>query len=164
MEQKKRRFFSAFDVCLVLLIVLGAGVWLWLSSPAAEGEDMLFQGRPAIVRLEVAELTQEQVELAQIGDRLYDAARHDLFLGKIVDIEVHGFEVRVENWDSRVITIQEVPDRYTLILSIETEVEETEQSITTVDGIRLRGGRSINFIGPGYGYHGAIILRIEREA
>ena len=160
---KKKRFFSAFDLCIILLVILAAGGWLWMNNRAVAEEDIVFHGSPAIYYIEVNNITREQVEQVRVGDNLLEGTRH-LAIGQVIQIEVQNFEARVDDWPSQTISIQAVPERYTMILTVETMVEETEREVLTEGGVLIRGGRSISFNGPGYGFAGAVILRIERGA
>ena len=160
MEQK-RRFFSGFDLCVILLVILAVGGWFWMNNRPIDEEALVFHGNPAIYYIEVNNITREQTELVQVGDNLLEGARH-FPIGEVIAIEVRPFEARVEDGRNETITFQEVPERYSMVLTVQTMVEETEQEVLTEGGVLIRGGRSINFTGPGYAFVGGVILRIER--
>ena len=160
MEEKRRRF-SGFDLGVLVLVLLGAGVWLWMGS--SDGEETELSGEPVIYLIEVNNLTQEQIDPVQVGDLIQDAARFQE-MGEIINIEVRNAEQQVNDWAARTIHFEEIPERYVMILTVETLVEETEQAILTEGGVIIRGGRVIDFVGPGYAFVGAVILRVERGA
>ena len=159
--EEKRRFFSGFDLCVILLVVLAVTGWLWLNNRPVDEDVLVFHGSPAIYYIEVNNITQEQASQVQVGDNLLEGARH-FPIGEVIAIEVRPFEARVEDWTNETISFQVVPERYTMVLTVQTMVEETEQEVLTEGGVLIRGGRSINFTGPGYAFVGGVILRIER--
>ena len=161
MEQKKR-LFSGFDLFVILLVLLEAGTWFWMTNRSAQ-EEAIFQGGRATYFIEVGNLTQEQLYPVQIGDSLLESSRH-LPLGQIIDISIRPFELRVDDWETQTIRFEDVTDRYTLILTIETTVEETEQDILTEGGFAIKGGRPVSFAGPGYTFGGGVILGLDRGA
>ena len=160
--EKKRRPFSGFDVVVVALVVLAAGVWIWNSNRGVE-EESAFYGDHAIYHIEVRELTREQAGQIQVGDLLQEGSRH-LAIGQVISVSILPFETRVEDWETQTVFFDEVPERYTVIITMETLVEETDRAVLTEGGFAIRGGSSLNFTGPGYAFSGATILSIERRA
>ena len=157
---KKRRPFSGFDVCIVLLVLLAAGAWFWMTNRSGP-EERTFDGNRAVYYIEVNNLTIEQVEQVQVGAAIQEGSRH-LPLGQVLYVDVRPFEARVDDWDSQTIRFEPVPERFTMILTVETLVEETEQDILTEGGFSIKGGRALGFTGPGFAFTSAIILGIER--
>ena len=161
MAEKKRRLLNGFDIAVVLLVLTGAFLWFFVLNSTPEVEEETFAGTQAVYFLETVSLTEEQIASVQIGDRLLDGARH-VPIGYVVGIEVRPHQVRIEDNESQTISFQVVPERYAMILRVETEVEETRNAILTEGGIAIRGGQSVSFTGPGYGFTNAIVLGWER--
>jgi len=158
--EKKRRAISGFDLFLILLALLAVAGWLWITNRPSDVE-AVFYGSRATYLIELTDITQEQVDQVQVGDNLLEGARH-LPIGQVVAIDVRPTEFWVPNWETQTNELQEVPDRFSMILTVETLVEEAAHEVLTEGGIVIRGGRSINFTGPGYAFAGGMILTLVR--
>lgn len=156
----KKRRWSGFDWMIVLLVLALGAAWLHFVSDV----DVTFvQQTQVTYRLEVTNLTAEQIALVQEGDALLDPARYAP-LGTVVGIETRAHRLLVDDPETQTITIQPFPDRYTITITVEGYAESTRQGFRVDDQITLRGGQSLNIIGPRYAFVNAGILRIEREA
>jgi len=161
MTEKKRRLFNGFDVAVVLLIALGAFLWFFVINNTPVVETETFAGDTAIYFIEVPEITPEQADAVQIGDNLLEGAQH-IPIGRVVGIEISPFELRVECEETQTIRFDDVPTRVTMIISVETQVVETERDIFAEGQYSVKGGARIVFTGPGYAFGNAFVLGWER--
>lgn len=158
MEQKKRSF-SGFDVAVVVIVIAAALVWFFVINRTPQVEGVM--GDSATYYIEVQSLTREQVNMVQKGDLLLEGSRH-LPIGEVLNVAVRPHEVQIHDHEAETIMWEDFPDRYTIILTVETEVTETEQEIRAGGEVLLRGGAGINFTGPGYAFSSGVILTIHR--
>ncbi|MCL2843127.1 MAG: DUF4330 domain-containing protein [Oscillospiraceae bacterium] len=156
MEQKRRRF-NWFDGLVVLLVLGAAFLWFFVINRTEAVEEATFAGDRAMYYVEVTNLTGYQAAQVEIGDALRDAAQH-LPIGRVVEIDIRPFEIRTSDDQNQVILWQTVEDRYTMILTVETEVEETPAAIYAEGEVIIRGGTTLHFTGPGFAFSGGTIL------
>ena len=161
MERKKRRLFNGFDLAVALVVLLGAFVWFFVINRAPEVEEETFAGTRAAYFIETINLTQEQIATVQIGDRLLEGSRH-VPIGYVAGIEVRPHLVRIDDDETQTIDWQVSPERYAMILRVETEVVETHNAILAEGAFAIRGGSPINFTGPGFAFTDSFVLGWER--
>ena len=161
--EKKRRLFNGFDIAIALIVLLGALVWFFVINRAPEVEAPTFADNRAVYWVEVTSLTAEQVASIQIGVNLLEGAQH-IPIGRIIDIEVRPHEVRVNDNQTHTISFLPIPDRYTVVLTIETQVVETDREILAEGQHAIRGGSGLNFTGPGFAFGNGIILGLDRDS
>ncbi|MCL2827943.1 MAG: DUF4330 domain-containing protein [Oscillospiraceae bacterium] len=160
--QQKKRSFSGFDIAVVVGILAAGLVWFFVSNQTPQIGGSSFTGDTITYYIEVQNLTQEQVEVVRVGDLLQEGARH-LPIGEVLAISVRPHEVQVHDNEAETIVWMELPDRYAIILTVETEVTETEREVRAGGEVVLRGGSTIYFTGPGYAFSSGIILTLHRE-
>lgn len=160
MAERKKRLFNGFDAAVVLLVLAAAFVWFFVLNRAPEVEETSFDGR-AVYFIEVADLTPGQIAAVEIGAAVQEGARH-LPIGHVVDINTRPHELRVEDEETQTISWDIVPGRYTMVLSIETEVVERANAILAEGEFAIRGGSPISFTGPGFAFTHAFVLGWER--
>ncbi|MCL2368983.1 MAG: hypothetical protein FWC72_08290, partial [Oscillospiraceae bacterium] len=156
-NEKKRRFFSGFDVVVVSLVVLAVLAWIFVINRTPEVEPTTV-GEQGIFRLEVPQLTAEQVARVQVGDNLLEGSQH-LPLGEVVEVRTEPHMLRVDNREERTINWVPWPDRYVLIITVSTSVIHTERELLAGEGqVVIRGGAGLHFTGPDYAFTHATIL------
>jgi len=161
--QEKQRWFSGFDVAVVLLVLVGVLVWLFVLNREPAVEQPTFEGR-AVYRIEVTFQPIERLQAVQVGDWIQEGTQN-LPIGEVIGIEIRPHRVWVDSDETQTIWWEEVEDRYDMILLIETDVRETEREIWAggPGGEHvIRGGSTIHFSGPGFAFSGATILGLER--
>jgi len=155
MEQQKKRKFSAVDVVIILIALLSAGIWFLLRPAQPELHTITYY-------IELRNVyTDEQAYAPQVGDQLFDGNEFRA-IGRIVDIDMRPLEAIQPNFVEQRFELYHVPGRYAPLLRVEVDVEYTNAAITTEFGQILRGGSSIDIVGPGYSFGGAIIFHIDR--
>ncbi|MCL2588748.1 MAG: DUF4330 domain-containing protein [Oscillospiraceae bacterium] len=161
MEQK-RKLFSGFDIAVVALVILAALAWFFVinRAPAVEPQ---FEGGVVHYYMEVPNLTPTQAEAVQIGDALQHGARH-IPIGRVVDVEIRPHLARVDDSETQTIHWQEVEGRVTLILTVATEVTETDRDVMAEGQFPIKGGVILPFTGPGFAFAQGIILGLQRGA
>lgn len=162
MEQKKQRI-NGFDIAVVAVIVLGIFAWFFLNRTPVQEVDIAFEEGVATYLIEVVNLTPEQAVQVRTGDSLHDAVRN-IPIGEVIDVEIRPYMISVMERETKSIRWEPVEDRVDLILTLETEVEVTEQDILIDGQFSIKGGRGLSFAGPGYAFAGAVILSLERGA
>ena len=159
--QQRKRAFSGFDVVVVLMVLLGVFAWFFVLNRAPQIEET-FEGSRAVFYLEVSNQRRDRVDVVQINDRLLEGTQN-LPIGRVIDIEIRPQEVRVDHDETQTIWWEEVEDRYVMILTIETEVRETDREVLAEGEFVIKGGSTIHFTGPGYAFSHGIILGLERS-
>jgi len=160
MEQKRRQF-NWFDAALVLLVAAAAFVWLFVWNRPATVEDETFSGSQVMYLIEVNNLTAEQIAKVEIGAALQEGSRH-LPIGRVATMGYSPFLVRVDDHETQTITWEPVPNRYSMTIVVQTYVVETPDAILAEGTHPIRGGASISFTGPGFGFSGGVILGLLR--
>jgi len=160
MEHRKRRLFSGFDVAVVALVLVAAFAWFFVLNRAPEVE-AAFEGSQARYFIEVTNLTPEQVANVHVGDWLQEGSRH-IPIGRVAAVETRPHVVRVEDDATQTISWVEAPGRVAMILTVETEVRETDRDIWAEGQYPIKGGEVFSFTGPGFAFTQAIVLGWER--
>jgi len=160
MAEKRKRLFNGFDVAIVLLVIAAAFVWFFVINRAPEVEEASFDGK-AIYFIEVPDLTLLQIAAVEIGDAVLEGARH-LPIGHVAAVERRPHELRVDCEETQTISWDIVPGRYTMVVTVETEVVETPSAILAEGEFAIRGGAPISFTGPGFAFTNAWVLGWER--
>ena len=157
----KKKWFNWFDVAVVCaVLLLGAAAWLlFLRAPVAE--ETPFADGVATYVVEVTNLTPEQIETIEVGHWIRDGVRLTP-IGHVVGIEQIPFTMRVEDYERQEVRFDPVAGRYTALLTIETPVVVTDRAILANGQFTLKGGATLHFIGPGFGFSNAVILTIHR--
>jgi len=154
-EQKRRRF-NWFDGVVVLLVLGAAFLWFFVIN-RTEAVDETFAGNRAVYYVEVTNLLDHQTEQVQVGDTLQEGSQH-LPIGRVVAVEIEPFELRVGDDYNQIISWQPVEERYTMVITVETQVDETPTAIMAEGEVVIRGGATLHFTGPGYAFSDAVIL------
>jgi len=160
--ERKKRAFSGLDVAVVVLVIAAALVWFFVLNRTPQMGGGSFSGDTITYYIEVQNLTREQVEAVQIGDLLQEGERH-LPIGEVLAISVRPHEVQIHDHENERISWMEFPDRYAIILTVETRITETEQEVRAGGEVLLRSGTAMHFTGPGYAFIHGVILTLHRE-
>jgi len=160
MAERKRRLFNGFDVAVVLLVLGAAFLWFFVINRAPAVEETSFDGRGQYF-IEVTNLTPDQIAAVEVGAALLEGSRH-IPIGQVVAVTYSPFTLRVEDETDQSFRFEEVPGRYAMILTVETEVVETAGTLLAEGNFAIRGGQQINFTGPGFGFADAFVLGWER--
>ena len=162
MAEKKRFRFNWFDVAVVLLVLLAGAAWFFLFGRTQEVEATVAgEEGVAIYLIEVTNLTEEQAAVVSIGDSIQEGSQH-IPIGRVVDIKHIPYEMRVDDDETQTIQFLEVPDRITMILTVETRVVETGSEILAEGEFAIRGGARLHFTGPGFAFGQSTVLGWER--
>ncbi|MCL2563947.1 MAG: DUF4330 domain-containing protein [Oscillospiraceae bacterium] len=157
----KKKRLNGFDIAVIGVILLGAGVWFFLANrtPPPPEEAIFAEGR-ATYTVEVPHLTPLQIAQVQVGDQLQEATGL-IPIGQVISIETRPDEITVNDYEAQEIRLMPIEGRYVMTLMIETDVTVTDEAILADGRVLLRGGRGILFTGPGYAFSGNL-LGIER--
>lgn len=159
----KKRWFNGFDIGVVALVVLAVLAWFFILNRPAPPEQEVFAGTQAVFFLEVANLTPEQAQQISVGDRLIEGTRH-LPVGYVQEIQWTPHEMRIDDDETQTISFVPLEGRYTLILSVVTEVVETDRDILAQGQVAIKGGQVLHITGPGYAFANGVILGWQRGA
>ena len=161
MEQKKKRIrFNLFDVIVIaVILVLAAAAYLILNglpgaADAAETTTVTYT-------LELTGLREEMSDSVAVGDTFYETS-NGYAIGTVTAVEVVPYTVNATDKENAVIRSEEVSGYISLQITLEIEVIETDDSLTTEEGQVIRTGVSIKasngtLLGSGY------IIWTERE-
>ncbi len=138
MERKKFRV-SGIDVVFVVLIlavVLGA---YWLIH--RDGGDAVPRKRSYVI--ELTELDASMADAVAVGDTVTDNVKN-YHMGTVTDVTVTAAVADVLDEESGILREAEVPGKITLLVTVEADTTETDQTITTTGGFDLRIGTSVS--------------------
>lgn len=155
----KKKYFrlNFIDIVFVLLIAALAMTAYYLSHRSST-EVLKTQTRSYVV--ELTDLEPFMANAVQVGDCVTDTVKNQ-DLGVVSAVESVPYTQRVLDEDNSVYVYKDVPNRITLLITIEAETLETENEITTASGYALRVGTFVNcaaggLVGSGY------ILELDR--
>ena len=137
MEKKKRRP-NLIDIVFLLLIVGVVMVAYFL----IHGSDV----ENTVTRSYVVELTDlypDMADAVSVGDSVTDNVKN-YDMGTVTAVEVTPYTVVALDEANGIYRETEVPGKITLLLTIEAETTETEQTISTASGYELRVGTSVS--------------------
>lgn len=137
MEKKKRRP-NLIDIVFLLLIVGLVMVAYFLIHGSDEENTVT---RSYVV--ELTELYPDMADAVSVGDKVTDNVKN-YDMGVVTAVEVTPYTVVALDEESGIYRETEVPGKITLLLTIEAETTETEQTISTVSGYELRIGTSVS--------------------
>ena len=135
---KKGKLFgivNIIDLSVILLlgVVIVFGGQRFLKSAPQVNADT----KKAVVEFEVSNIRTQSVDALDVGDILYNYDRGQVF-GKVIQKKIENYTEPVQTIDGE-IKLAEVPDKYVLILTVESDAVDTP-SVTIIGGEHTRVG------------------------
>lgn len=140
MENKKKRIkFNLFDVIVIaVILLLAAAAYLILNGLPNASENTV----TVSYTLELTGLREEMADSVEVGDSFYVTST-GYEIGTVTAVEVVPYTVTATDKEEAVIRNQEVADYVNLQITLEVEVIETDDALTTEDGQVIRTGTSL---------------------
>lgn len=165
-EKKTRRLrLNFFDIGLIAVVVLAAAVFVgmkFMSGPApadpAVGLPVNMQTVRYVVELE--QLHKQTVDMVGVGDRIYERTKRE-DMGTVLEVQVNDATTLTKNELDGTFQFVEVPERYNVIMTVESKCTVSDGAIVLDSGLEVRAGTSVRVLGPGY-YGAGYILSVER--
>ncbi|MBR4110883.1 MAG: DUF4330 domain-containing protein [Clostridia bacterium] len=146
---------SIFDMIIAIigvLVIVFAYNYLYSSNSVKVGNtytNVSFQIK--LDNLPVG--TSEQISS---GDLIYDNETN-VYIGKVTDYETQEFKRIIEDYENKKYVEAVVPDRETVILTVETSVYDTGADLITANNYYVKVGKELHPRGPSYAGTGYII-------
>jgi len=165
-EKKKFRLkLNVFDIVIIALVVVAGIVFFAVTNTSRSGSDgvKLSSGTSTTVRyvIELTGMMEDASNKVEVGDTIIDRIEKRT-LGKVVAVTIEPTRLPFRDQITGAQVIEEQPDRYTAIITLESPAAETASSITVDGGFIVRAGLPVTVNGPGYAGMG-FILSVERE-
>lgn len=94
------------------------------------------------------------------NDLIYDNETN-VFVGKVVDFESREYKKIIEDYENNKYIESVVPDRETVILTLENSVYDAQSDLITANNYYIKVGKELHLRGPSYA-GGGYIIQIER--
>lgn len=157
-ERKTRRRPNFFDILfLVLILLVAAAAWLVSHNFGQSRQQVISRS----YTVEITDLQADAADYVSPGDTVTDNVKN-LALGQVTAVEVQPSRAMV--LDEAAGIYREAPreGRITLVLTIQADTLEDQDSVDTVSGYTLRTGTAVSCTAgqlSGSGY----ILSVERK-
>jgi hypothetical protein len=150
---KALRKFGLLDVIIILALLLGAFI---LVRTMSQRDTTAEKSRPIVYTFETLEVGEEFVESLSIGDTVYHSIRNEE-LGKIKSFTAEPFEIEYRNHETGTIDLIEKPEKYTVLIEIESKYTMADEEKIMVGEEEIRVGKSIPLKGMGYATFGYVV-------
>lgn len=162
----KCKFLNLFDLCIIGLAVVAAAVLLFIKfRPAPAPAVDPAAGIPANMQtvryvVELEQVHDQTAQMVQPGQELYERTKREC-MGTVLDVAVNDATTLTKNEDEGTFQFVEVPERYNVVMTMESKCTVKEDAIVLDSGLEVRAGTSVRVLGPGY-YGAGYILSVER--
>ena len=166
-EKKTRKLkLNLFDIGLIALVVVAAAVFVgmkYFSTPAPAADPGV--GLPANMQtvryvVELEQLHQQTADMINVGDRIYERTKRE-DMGSVLEVQVKQATTLTKNELEGTFQFVQVPERYNVIMTVESKCTVSDGAIVLDSGLEVRAGTSVRVLGPGY-YGAGYILSVER--
>ena len=156
-SNRRRWRISIFDIIIIAVVIIAAVLFLKLTNRGnTTATDTSTTSSTIKYKVELDYMIPGSAELIQVGDEINDGTTN-VYIGKILSVDIAPTKSSVKNSITGEYIIQEVPNRYNAVITVEGPCEITEQSITVNNSFLLRVGTSARVRGPGYAGTGTVI-------
>ncbi|MBQ9974411.1 MAG: DUF4330 family protein [Oscillospiraceae bacterium] len=165
-EKKTRKLkLNLFDIGLIAVVVLVAAVFVgmkFMSEPApvdpGAGLPVNMQTVRYVVELE--QVHEQTADMVQPGQVIYERTKREC-MGTVLDVTVNDATTLTKDEERGTFQFVEVPERYNVVMTVESKCTVKEDAIVLDSGLEVRAGTSVRVLGPGY-YGAGYILSVER--
>lgn len=163
-NKQKKHLFNLFDVIIIGAVLLAAALVLVLKmGSSSDGETVVVETRTVRYAVELTDLYPGTADAINIGDVLVDNIKK-YEVGKIVDLEVYPTEKLSKDLETGTYHLVQVPERESVLITLEAECTENDRQILAGGGFEVRGGEGVSLKGPGYTGSGYIYWVERGEA
>lgn len=170
MEKDKksgRRLINAFDIGLILIaLILGAVLIIKGRGSGSVPSIIDTSPDPEPIRytLELLEAEDRLLDSFKVGDPIFDrATKYEL--GTVEDVEAVPYKRPVIDYENHRYVMAEVPDRYTVRITVASQALIESGSVIINGGYVLRVGTSISIKLPGIALYPTVVAieKVEKE-
>lgn len=159
--QDKKLFgkISIFDVIIILIgivILIFAYTYLYSSNSIKVGNTYF----TTKFQIKLDNLPVGTSSYVSKGDLVYDNETN-VYIGKVIDLEVQEYKKIIEDYENDKYVESTVPNRETIILTLETLVYDARADLITENNYYIKVGKELYIRGPSYA-GGGYIISIER--
>lgn len=146
---------SVFDVIIAIvgvIIIVFAYNYLYSSSNMKIGNTY----SNVIFKIKLDNLPVGTSEQINSGDLIYDNETN-VYIGKVTNYETQEFKKVIKDYENNKYVEAAVPDRETVILTVETSVYDAGADLITANNYYVKVGKELHPRGPSYAGTGYII-------
>ncbi len=151
---------SIFDVIIILIgitVVIFAYRYLYASNTGKASNNYI----NTKFKVKLDNLPIGTSEHITIGDQIYDNETN-VYVGKVIEFEVKEYKKIIENYDENKYVESTVPNRETIILTLETSVQDAQTDLITANNYYIKVGKELYVRGSSYA-GGGYIIQIDRQ-
>ena len=168
MSEKKRckcKLLNLFDLCLIgaaVLVAVVLVVFKLKAAPAPVDPTATVPTNMQTVRyvVELEQIHQQTADMIQADQVIYERTKREC-MGTILDVAVNDATTLTKDEEHGTFQFVEVPERYNVVMTVESKCTVKEDAIVLDSGLEVRAGTSVRVLGPGY-YGAGSILSVER--
>jgi len=154
MMVKNKKFFGLFNlfdiVIAVIVLALAFGAYFFTHK------EKIVETKKLIYMVELNDLPSGFSENINKGDKITDNVKN-YSMGTVTDFKTEPYKKLTEDYKNGKMTDSIVPDRESVILTIEADVTESESDFRVDGNFLVKAGLEANVKGPGYAGSGFII-------
>lgn len=158
-DKKLFGIISMFDVIIVVIGILAVVlVYNYLYSSNSVKVGNTYHTTTFQIKLDNLPVgTNAQIEKE---DLIYDNETN-VYVGKVIDFEVKEYKRMLEDFENGKYVEAVVPNRETIILTLETSVYDAKSDLITENNYYIKVGKELYLRGPSYA-GGGYIIRVDR--
>ncbi|MEA4816529.1 MAG: DUF4330 domain-containing protein [Lachnospiraceae bacterium] len=143
--------FNLFDIVIVaIVLVLAFGAYFFMHK------ETIVETKKLTYMVELNDLPAGFSENIHIGDKVTDNVKN-YNMGTVTDFKAEAYKKLTEDYETGKMADSIVPDRESVILTIEANVTESESDFRVDGNFLVKAGLVANVKGPGYAGSGFII-------
>lgn len=160
-DNKKRKFFNILDIVIILLVAVAGFVLYKVGFFGSSGGGTSSENIKTVSY--VVQMTPMRFGTEQnikIGDELLETVKRTP-IGTVKDVEITDAVSYSVDYETGNYVASNIDGEKTAYITVETQCDVTDESISAIDGQLIRCGDTININGPGYFGFGTVVS-IER--
>lgn len=150
---KVSKKFGLLDILIILVLIGGA---VFLLNSLSQKEELVVESIPLEYTFETVEVGQEFVDSLEAGDEIFHSVKNEK-IGVLKSFTVEPFKIENRNLETGTIDIVENPEKYRVLMEIETEAVLAEEDNIMVGDEEIRVGMSLPVKGLGYATYGYVV-------
>lgn len=152
----KISFFDVAIIFIAIVVVIFAYKYLYGSSGVSVGNTYF----TVQFQIKMDNLPVGTNEYIKKGDLIYDNETN-VYVGKVVDFNAGEYVKIIQDYNNNAYVQSTVPDRETIILTLETDVYDASSDLITENNYYIKVGKELYLRGTSYAGSGYII-KIDR--
>ncbi len=149
--------FNLMDclIIVVLIVVIAFGAVMFKKISGAEENTQVSGNGTVEFKIEINNKIESYTKIAKVGDKI-TVGEKEKIPATVTDIEVKPYKRVAYDALNATASWQEVPERYTVIYTLETEGTDTYSAVTA-GGVPIRVGEETALRGKGHAGSGYIV-------